>query len=369
LQYIPKVLFDEMTSRAGRYPPIRDGGPSWFGVLADCNAPSEDHWLAIMREMVPFPVNMSEDEKASHTWPESWGWYQQPPGLLEVRNNAGVVTGYDDNPAAENIRWLPRDREGRSYYGGLIQGKNRPWIQSRILNEVATVVDGSPVWPMFRTEVHVAREALRVAPRHPVTVGLDFGRQPAAIFMQLVNNRIFVQYELLGQNEGAQSFAPKVRRFLAQHYPDHDIASDVHLYGDPKGQDRMQTDDRTAYDIFAFNNLRVRAAPNLKQNMIATRVDAVGKVLNEMVEGQPRFVLSPLCRTLKVAMAGRYHLVKEESGELKPNKDGYSNPADALQYGVLGLGEGRAMIGLGPIGELRGIQTYKRKQTMRRLEA
>jgi hypothetical protein len=64
-----------------------------------------------------------------------------------------------------------------------------------------------------------------------------------------------------------------------------------------------------------------------------------------MYDGRPRFVLSPLCRTLKVAMAGRYHLVKEEDGELKPKKDRYSNPADALQYGVLGLGEGRKMIG------------------------
>jgi hypothetical protein len=31
---------------------------------------------------------------------------------------------------------------------------------------------------------------------------------------------------------------------------------------------------------------------------------------------------------------------------LKPKKDRYSNPADALQYGIIGLGEGRKMIGL-----------------------
>jgi hypothetical protein len=156
-----------------------------------------------------------------------------------------------------------------------------------------------------------------------------------------------------------------VKRFIAEHYLDPDLR-DVRLFGDPKGQDRGQTDDRMAYDIFAANGLRVRPAPNLRQNMIATRVDAVAKLLGEMDDGRPRFVLSPYCRTLKVAMAGRYHLVKEETGELKPKKDRYSNPADALQYGVLGLGEGRAMIGLGPIGDLKGIQTYHRRGVARR---
>ena len=58
--------------------------------------------------------------------------------------------------------------------------------------------------------------------------------------------------------------------------------------------------------------------------------------------------------TLIVGMAGRYHLEREETGELKPKKDKYSNLCDALQYGCLALGEGRRMIGLTPAHELRG---------------
>jgi hypothetical protein len=94
----------------------------------------------------------------------------------------------------------------------------------------------------------------------------------------------------------------------------------------------------------------------------------VATPLNEMYDGKPRFALSPVCRTLKVAMAGRYHNEKDDAGVLKPKKDKYSNPADALQYLCLGLGEGRRMTGRTPIGEVRASRVYKPKE-MRRIRA
>ena len=45
-------------------------------------------------------------------------------------------------------------------------------------------------------------------------VWLDFGRVfPAVLFAQEINGRINVQHEMLGFNEGATIFAPKVKRF------------------------------------------------------------------------------------------------------------------------------------------------------------
>jgi hypothetical protein len=58
------------------------------------------------------------------------------------------------------------------------------------MNRIALVVEGEAVWPMFRVEVHVSREVLKPVERHEVVVGLDFGRSPAAVFMQAVNNRV-----------------------------------------------------------------------------------------------------------------------------------------------------------------------------------
>lgn len=361
-QYIAKEIVDEAHSRL-RYPPRSEGGSTWRGIIGDMNAPDEDHWTGILTGMVDLPPGMTDEQKgAMGKWPDTWGFHLQPAALIEKFDQHGRVTGYETNPNAENLENLDPD-----YYSKQIVAKEKAWIDSRLMVRVVLVVDGSPVWPMFRVEAHVANEVLRPHAGYDVDVGLDFGRQPAAIFGQSINQRALVQRELLGHNEGAVTFAPKVRRFIAQQYPDHDIKR-FRFWGDPKGQDKGQADERTAYDIFTANGMTVRPAPGLKQNMISTRVDAVAGLLNEMYDGRPRFVMCPSCRTTKVAMAGRYHNEKDETGELKPCKDRYSNPADALQYWSLGIGEGRRIIGRAPLGEMRPTKVYRPK-SMRRVTA
>ena len=91
--------------------------------------------------------------------------------------------------------------------------------------------------------------------------------------------------------------------------------------------------------------------------------------MNDNPRGHNRLVISPLCRTLIVGMAGRYHLVREDDGELRPKKDKYSNLCDCLQYGCLSIGEGRRMSGLKTLRDLRPIQAYHRRKSMRRIEA
>jgi hypothetical protein len=359
LSFIPKPLIDEASGRL-RYPGPAHGGSEWHGMLADSNAPDEDHWLAIMTGQVPMPPDLTDDERQEYEWPEGWTCYMQPPAVLEVRDARGQVTGYKVNPGAENLENLRKE-----YYTQSLRSKPKPWIDSRLRNVVALVVDGSPVWPQFSVDTHVSTGPLRPVPTWPVVVGLDFGRQPAAIFMQQIGERVFVQYELLGFNEGAVTFAPKVKRFLETHY----AGMNVQFYGDPKGQDKGQSDERTAYDVFQAAGMTVTpAGPLDPRKMIATRVDAVTHLLMRMYDGRPCFVLSPLVRTLKLSMAGRYHLVREEDGELRPKKDKYSHPADALQYGVLGLGEGARMIGVANVASMKPASVYKRK-SMRRISA
>jgi hypothetical protein len=91
--------------------------------------------------------------------------------------------------------------------------------------------------------------------------------------------------------------------------------------------------------------------------------------LNDNPSGINRMVISPLCRTLIVGMAGRYHLVREEDGELRPKKDKYSNLCDAAQYFVLGLGDGRRMIGLTPVGLVQPVRMRPERRSMRRVMA
>jgi hypothetical protein len=68
-------------------------------------------------------------------------------------------------------------------------------------------------------------------------------------------------------------------------------------------------------------------------------------------------------------MAGRYHLVREEDGELRPKKDKYSNLCDCLQYGCLALGEGTRMIGIANAAAMKPVRVYTGRKSLRRVQA
>jgi hypothetical protein len=76
----------------------------------------------------------------------------------------------------------------------------------------------------------------------------------------------------------------------------------------------------------------------------------VRSVLNRLIDGKPGFMLSPACTKLRKALAGRYcyrrvQVGNDERFEDKPSKNTYSHIADALQYGLLGSGRGRELLG------------------------
>jgi hypothetical protein len=359
-QYIDLSLFREIRSRTNRYPAESDGGASWHGVIADANAPDEDHWLAMMTGQVDLPEGMTLEERRALAWPSHWGFFRQPPATVKIRGARGEFIRHEANLDAENLRWLASD-----YYLDQLDGNSADWINNRLGNETLLVVEGSPVWPMFRRDFHVSREPLRPVQGHDVLVWLDFGRvYPAVLFAQEINGRINVQHEILGFNEGATIFAPKVKRFLAQHY----AGCNFRCVGDPKGRDKGQSSEQSSYDIFKAHGMPVTPAP-VKGNDIATRIEAVAYALNDNPRGINRLVISPLCRTLIVGMAGRYHLVKEEDGELRPKKDKYSNLCDCLQYGCLSLGEGRRMAGMKPANEIKPVRIAQPRRSLRRIIA
>jgi hypothetical protein len=380
LEYIPKELFDEAESRAGYFPAIKDGGATWSGIFGDMNAPTEDNWVVMMTGEVPLPEDMPEDERQQYQWPESWDYFVQPTGLVEVFGPDGkTVDSYKLNPDAENLNWIPKIN-GRPLYLETIKGKAKRWIDSRIMNRITAPLDGSPVWTMFVEETHVAKQVLRYNPGFPLHVGLDFGRRPAAVFGQLINDRWQIIGEITGVDQGASVFAPRVRRWifdnchgLLDSESENDLQHAVRLgrlklHGDPKGNDGVQTDDRTAYDVFRDHGMSVTAAP-VPSNNIRTRIEAVEFVLNGMRDGMPRFLLSPNCRSLKMAMAGGYHFKKGDFQKVEPMKDRYSDIADALQYMMLGAGEGSVMTGRDRPGHTKesSVQWHKGRRSLRRV--
>lgn len=369
LQYTSREIFMEAESRTGRYPAPWDGGATWDGVLADMNEPSEDHWLAQMTGEVPYPEDMSEAERASLRWPKEWLYLVQPPALVEVFEPDGkTLRGYKVNPKAENLRYLyPNRGGGAAYYAEKARGKTKQWIDSRLMNRITIFVEGSPVWPEFSLETHVAKAELRVHQGYPLFVGIDFGRSPAAVFGQLIGDRWNVLDEIVAFDVSAQIFAPMVKRKIERRFGH---LEDVRIFGDPKGDDGDQKTEGTAYDIYRANGLFIQPAP-VKNNSISQRVETVSFLFNEMRNGVPRVMFDPVrVRTLKVACAGKYHRekIRGANGMVKeqPKKDRYSNVADAFGYMVIGGGESRAMIGLSPAMRRDPVNVRTGRRSLRR---
>jgi hypothetical protein len=305
---------------------------------------------------------MPMEDRQALAWPHDWDYFMQPPGMLEIYGADGkTIEGYRDNPNAENVKWLPP-----GYYVNQIKGKTRAWIKSRVLNKIALVIDGDPVWPWFRREVYVAARALEAVKGHDLFVIADFGRRPAVLFGQEINNRLVVLEEMQAFNQGAVTFAPKVKRHLEQRYAGFNVI----FRGDPKGADKTQNDDRTAYEVWAANGMPMKAAP-VKQNLIQTRIEAVDHLGSTMYDGKPRLLIDPRCRTLIIAMEGRYCFEKKRAGDMEtktePKKDRYSDLADCLQYFAVSVGEGRAMIGLQAVGEQKPVRIARPHRSLRRI--
>jgi hypothetical protein len=339
LQYMARLLFDESITRVGRYPRVIDGGAFRPIVIADMNAPDETHWVPIMRGDVAVPDWFSEEQRRANIKPDSWEFFTQPAGLLEVKDGDGDVSGYKPNPLAENLKFLPG---GSEYYLKAIQGKAKSWIDANVLNRVSPRRDGKPVLKDFNRAVHVAKSPLEPVPGLEILIGQDFGRRPAAIIGQCIRGQWQILHELVGRDMGAASFAPLLRNELAQRFPQH---KHVTIWGDPSGDFKGQNDDNVPFQIFRAHHLPVRPAPSI---LFSVRLQAMEAVFTRMTEGKPSIVIDPRCTTLIAALDGGWHYrrlkVMGERYVDQPEKDEYSDPADALGYLLLGGGEGRLLM-------------------------
>lgn len=357
---IPKSIIDACTMRVGRYPSMRDGGPSWSGVIADTNAPEEDHWWPIMAGEVPVPDHIPREQAKMLVKPDNWNFFTQPCGMLEVKDEEGEIQDYKENPKAENQKNILGN-----YYSNLIRGKTKSWIDVYVMNRLGAIQDGKPIYPMFASEVHISKEEIAVAANLPVYVGLDFGLTPAATIGQKVRGRWLIQQEIVAIDMGIVRFAELLRQELATRFS---AASEVIIYGDPAGDFRAQTDESTPFHILRGAGLRAYPAPS---NSVDLRLEAVSSQLTKMVEGKPAFLVDRRCASLVKGFEGGYQYRRMEvSGERysdKPDKNMFSHIHDALQYMMLGAGEGRALMNTQkaamPIVAPRNFDVFSRKRT------
>lgn len=313
----PKAILDALSGRVGRFPSMRDGGATWYGVIMDTNSPDTDHWW----------YTLAEEQH-----PEGFEFFHQPPG---------------DSPQAENIANLP---EG--YYDRLKAGKTEEWIKVYVKGDYGFVLDGKAVFPEFSDHLHVA--PVTYNPQIPVYVGIDFGLTPAAVIAHRdAMGRWLVFDELVSQDMGAKRFGELLRAKLVGDYRIEHCAG---VTGDPAGDARAQSDETTPFEMLKVAGIVAKPA---ETNDPTLRREAVAACLSRLIDGRAGMVIDPRCRVLRKAMAGGYNYRRMQvSGSDRfhdvPDKNHFSHVADALQYLVLGGGEGRALIRRKPRNSYQG---------------
>jgi len=332
-QFCDKAVIDELLSRCARYPSMKNGpGATWYGGFIDLNAPVEGHWIPYMRGDIPLRPELTADEKKGYEKPDTWAFHTQPPGLIEVKKDGQLA--YQPNPLAEN------QKHTKKSYMSIIVGKGKSWIDRRVMNKVGLHVDGKAVYPTFSEQDHVSKAPLKPLDGWEIVVGLDFGREPAAAFMQDVNGQWRVLSELIGENESAALFAPRVKRHLAENYAGFRVS----FSGDPRGADGNQGTETTAYDVFQAMGMRVFPATN--DNNPQMRRSTVETVL----ERRNGLLIDPRCLVIKTGFAGGYHYPKVQAKGIsglfseRPRKNRYSHIIEAVENGLLGGGEGDAVV-------------------------
>jgi len=313
---LDKSIVDMCDLRHGRYPSMALGGvlPTWHGMIGDTNAPDEDHWYYYMAEEVR---------------PNGWRFHRQPGGLLKQ----GDV--WIENPEAENLGNLPG-----GYYVNGMQGKSEDWIKVNLGNEYGFVIDGKPVHPQYQDSVHCTQHLLEPIKGVPITVGLDFGRTPAAAMTQkLPMGRWQCFDEFTSHDISAATFAPELKRYLDGEYPEFDFV----FYGDPAGDHGGQATDDTPYQILRKHG--IHATPTETNSPLVRRSALTNPMMRNCMDGKPAFVISPKCKMIRKGLAGGFCYKRiQVSGERyhdEPDKNMYSHPVEALEYALQGGGEGR----------------------------
>jgi hypothetical protein len=342
LREIAKSIFDMTDARIGRYPPMKDGGPTWFGIIGDTNPPDEDHWLYKMLE-TESRLYPADHEKAGQI---RLAKFRQASGLnVHPEGRFGIpVPGVH----AEN---LPNLVPG--YYQDLAIGKDQDWIKVFIRAEYGYVKDGKPVYGNWNTPTHVSPGPIEVIKNYPLILAWDFGYDFVACLMgqQLANGRVNIKHEFIREGMGARRFAREViKPFLFANYLGMEIIGTGDLYGNTK----MPSDETTCFQELIEAGLPAEPA---ETNAWQPRFSSVDSLLTKQVSvgGNmvPAFHVDPECKMLIRGFEGEYKYkrildIRHERYQDKPFKNEYSHLHDSLQYFCMFL-EG-------------GLKRYRRRQ-------
>jgi len=298
-------LVSAIAGRCGRYPSKADGGPTWHGIIGDCNAPVEgsDWWKVFEQDR-----------------PADWALFRQPSGL---------------DPAAENIENLPP-----GYYSRLAANPNRDWVRRYVECEYGEDPSGTAVFRgSFKRSFH-CRQGLKPVDGRILLVGQDFGRAPCSLICQPDHmGRLLVLEEVIAEDIGLETHVSRSLKpvIYTERYMGHLFCA----VGDPSGTSKGSMLEEDHFDV--LRRLGIPAFPATTNNIDA-RLSAVEALLHQQRDGGPALIIDEeKCPMLTRALNGAYRFGKTKAGVTKPLPEKlhpWSDLADCLQYVCLTVNSG-----------------------------
>jgi len=313
---IPQAIVEALEGRCARYPKKENGRGGWVSpvrIFADTNMPEEQsYWYCIME-----CLDLNTKAKLSSN---GWVTFKQPGGR---------------DPAAENLENLPA-----GYYTDLARNKDpeSDFVRVYIDAKYGRMKAGRVVHPLFRREIHVARETLIPNPHLPIVIGADFGLTPALVFKQQdAHGRVLTLAEITTENMGLQRcLETKAKPLISRRFRDYRFV----VTGDPAGAQRSQSDETTCVKIFHKAGFkRVKMATT---NARVARYGATDEFLGRLTEVGPAFLVDPSCEVYAAGLETGYYYKKQKSGIFneEPEKNSFSHVVEAGHYADMRFSSG-----------------------------
>lgn len=305
-------IYEALAGRVGRYPDkvLVPPRPEWGvdykgnpigGCVRDDGSAAKRIW------------GMSNPPDMDTFWEQL---LTDPPNNVHVTLQPSGVS-----PQADWVHLLDS-----GYYENLMElhASDPDWVDVYVHSKFGKSLSGKPVFRSFNLDYHVAKGPLTpiISEQHPLIIGMDFGLTPACTISQQDPRGRFLTYaEAVSDGMGILRFCRELLRpMLTNRFPGHPVL----VIGDPAGNQRAQTDERTVFEVLKSEGFHVIPA---KTNTITARIAAVESLLSGQVDTGARHLIDPSCKKLITALKGGYRYRVKTTGEMedKPDKNYYSH--------------------------------------------
>lgn len=212
---IHRTVVEAGDGRIGRYPSMKDGGPSWHGIIADTNMPDEDHWLYELAE----------------GGAPGWEFFHQPGGVMDIADHRAPNTPCEwvHNPAAENVNNLVA-----GYYTEQLAGKSDDWIKVYLAAQYGSLPTEGAFFAELMAQALQDGRIGRVPYQREKTVDtwwdLGYSDDTAIWFTQTVRGEVHVidYHENFGQDIPFYGALVKDRGYIYnKHHLPHDAKAET----------------------------------------------------------------------------------------------------------------------------------------------